>query len=431
MKNKRLIAVLGMHRSGSSAITKGLEVLGVDLGSHLMEADANNTKGYFEDVDFNQLNTAILRANGHDWFSLARMDKYDFSSDKFTPLRRRALGLLKNKLAKSDLLGIKDPRLCRLLPFWKGVFDELGLEVSYVIILRDPEHIAASLFARDSIPRVKSLYLWLEHMIPVFQETRGCNRCVVNYDQLVSQPVTVIESLAGELDLDKQLDRQALQAYGTEFIDAGLKHHRGKPGPDAGFTSELTGQLTTLLDNVSKRTISIDSPEFNRELDSINRAYRDRTDILAYIDTLDSIIIDRSKRLAEQAQRLENLSTVYNEAKVALDSGKEAIARCKLQIDGLKAETGEKEKALAALKVSLEERHSKIASLEQTLSELNAQTRESERRMKTLERRYESTVSDAEDLALQLDKIHASFSWRSLAVLRKPWNFLRQLFKPG
>jgi hypothetical protein len=39
-----LIAVLGMHRSGTSAITRGLTVLGVRLGAKLMPPAVNNGK---------------------------------------------------------------------------------------------------------------------------------------------------------------------------------------------------------------------------------------------------------------------------------------------------------------------------------------------------------------------------------------------------
>lgn len=431
MKNKRLVVVLGMHRSGSSAITKGLEVLGVDLGSHLMAADASNAKGYFEDIEFNQLNSAILRAGGHEWYSLSRIDRDDFKADKFAPLKDRAKEFLESKLKDTDLLGLKDPRLCRLLPFWKDIFAALQLDTAYVIILRNPESIAASLFARDSFPRVKSLYLWLEHMIPVFQETSGQSRCVVDYEQLLSQPETVIQGLADELDLRARLDHAALHAYGSGFIDARLKHHQGKPDPETGFTPTPVGQLAGLLDRVSRRDISIDAPEFNQEIDSIDRAWRDRTDILAYIDTLDYIIIDWSRKLAEQGKRLKALSGAHGEATDALESTREKVARRESQIEGLKTEGAEKDEQLAALQDSLQTRLSKITSLERSLSDLHDQVKASEERLKILQLRYESSASEAQELAHQLDEMQSGLLWRTSFALRKPWDFLKQVFKPN
>lgn len=418
-----------MHRSGSSAITRGLEVLGADLGSHLMAADANNTKGYFEDIEFNQFNTRLLGANGHDWYTLSRIDKDDFKAEKFIPLKERAIELLKSKLARTDLLGIKDPRLCRLLPFWKKVFDALQLDVSYIIILRDPESIAASLFARDFIPRVKSLYLWLEHMIPVFRETMGCSRCVVDYDQLVSQPDTVIRNLADKLDFHAQLDQQALQKYATEFIDVTLKHHQGKPGPEAGFTSKPVRRLARLLESVSSQNTSIDSPAFIREIDAIDQAYRDRTDILAYIDTLDSIVIEKIRNLAEQGEQLDSLSTEYEETREALESSQQTISGLELQIGNLKTEIAKKDEQRASLEGLLNESRYKVESLERSLSNLHAQIGENEQRMEALEQRCESTTADAENLAWQLDEIHSGLFWRSSLVARKAWGYLAYVLK--
>ena len=59
---KSIIVVLGMHRSGTSAITRGLMVLGVELGDHLMPpAPNNNDKGFFEDIDVNAINVELYR----------------------------------------------------------------------------------------------------------------------------------------------------------------------------------------------------------------------------------------------------------------------------------------------------------------------------------------------------------------------------------
>ena len=57
------IPVLGMHRSGTSALTRSLLTLGVDLGGHLMEPMPEiNAKGFWEDMDIYQLDEEMLRA---------------------------------------------------------------------------------------------------------------------------------------------------------------------------------------------------------------------------------------------------------------------------------------------------------------------------------------------------------------------------------
>jgi hypothetical protein len=46
-----VLVVLGMHRSGTSALTGMLHHLGVALGEHLMPASADNPRGYWEHSD--------------------------------------------------------------------------------------------------------------------------------------------------------------------------------------------------------------------------------------------------------------------------------------------------------------------------------------------------------------------------------------------
>ena len=69
---QRLIVVLGMHRSGTSTMTRALQVMGVELGSRLMPAvEGVNDTGFWEDLDLNELNIEMLGALNREWHSLA------------------------------------------------------------------------------------------------------------------------------------------------------------------------------------------------------------------------------------------------------------------------------------------------------------------------------------------------------------------------
>jgi len=71
-QGKSIVVVLGMHRSGTSAITRGLQVMGVNLGNQLMPPVAgNNEKGFFEDTAVSSINSELLGAMGQDWHTLA------------------------------------------------------------------------------------------------------------------------------------------------------------------------------------------------------------------------------------------------------------------------------------------------------------------------------------------------------------------------
>ena len=53
------ILILGMHRSGTSALSGTLSILDVYLGSKLIPALEQNAKGFFENTQLNTLNNNL------------------------------------------------------------------------------------------------------------------------------------------------------------------------------------------------------------------------------------------------------------------------------------------------------------------------------------------------------------------------------------
>ncbi len=117
-ERKRLILVLGMHRGGTSAVTRGLAALGVSLGERMMPAHAINEKGLFEDLDIFELDEALPAALGDTWHGFLPIAPERFAEASLRPRRKKAVAPLGAKLGATPLYGIKDPRLPRLLPFW-------------------------------------------------------------------------------------------------------------------------------------------------------------------------------------------------------------------------------------------------------------------------------------------------------------------------
>ena len=113
----RLVLVLGMHRSGTSTLARGLRVLGVALGKNLLPAHPCNPKGFFEDAGLYAFNKALLAQLGLTWRSPEAPDTAALRRLAAGPPGVTALGLLREKSAGQAILGLKDPRMSRLLPF--------------------------------------------------------------------------------------------------------------------------------------------------------------------------------------------------------------------------------------------------------------------------------------------------------------------------
>ena len=114
----RLIVVLGMHRSGTSAITRALMALGVDLGSSLLPPDKDiNDAGYWEDVDLNRLNMEMLHALQTDWHHLAPLPQDFVARLSERGFLLRAVDLLRAKISAWSVLGLKIRESLYYCPF--------------------------------------------------------------------------------------------------------------------------------------------------------------------------------------------------------------------------------------------------------------------------------------------------------------------------
>ncbi|KIE57715.1 hypothetical protein A946_11735, partial [Methylacidiphilum kamchatkense Kam1] len=154
-----LVIVIGMHRSGSSALMRALSYLGVELGEELLEARPDNPRGFWEDKELLAINELLLQASGLRWDS-CQHPRVDVFRPEVRRLWERAIESFRGKLSCGDSFGMKDPRMIRLLEFWHSVFQELGVSPSYVLSLRDPLSVAESLFRRNGFSQDKIRFVY-------------------------------------------------------------------------------------------------------------------------------------------------------------------------------------------------------------------------------------------------------------------------------
>lgn len=227
LQNKQLVVVLGMHRSGTSVVTRGLQVLGVDLGVSLMSASAgNNDKGFWEDTGFNELNVELLASIGHEWHSLAPVLEDEWRQPVVESFRLRAIELLRARFAGVDCFGVKDPRMARTLPFWQPIFAHMGLRVGYVIACRNPANVVHSLAQRDGFELEKGYLLWLEHMLLSLRYSQGEPRVFVDYDRVLQAPVRELQRMARVLNLPFDETSEEMTLYQQDFLEVSLCHHQ-------------------------------------------------------------------------------------------------------------------------------------------------------------------------------------------------------------
>jgi hypothetical protein len=224
--NSHCIIVLGMHRSGTSALTGCLGLLGVELGSSLIPAHPElNAKGHWEHREAVSLNEQLLASMERTWHD-ERLLPNGWSK---TPAAEAIIGEIKNLLqrefARTPLWGLKDPRLCRLLPIWLGAIAENGAEPLFILALRHPEEVARSLARRDGIPKERAYLLWLDYMLEAERASRGRPRIVISYEALLADWRRALSPLASRLGHGLlPLDDSEVSARIDAFLSPTMRH---------------------------------------------------------------------------------------------------------------------------------------------------------------------------------------------------------------
>lgn len=221
MAKKKLIIVLGMHRSGTSAVMNALSCLGVQQGDDLLPPGVDNPKGFFEDRDLNLLNIEMLEFIGKQWFSLSLVEDADVDMLIANGYLDKAAKLISEKTRTATIFGFKDPRVSKLLKFWKLVFARLDYDLNYIFCIRNPLSVAQSLQARNKIPLKKGCWLWLSYNLAIAAESHT-PLIPLDYDQLMESPSEQIDYLSNALGLS--VDPMLREEFIGGFLDKNLRH---------------------------------------------------------------------------------------------------------------------------------------------------------------------------------------------------------------
>lgn len=221
-----IVPVLGMHRSGTSALAGALHIGGIAMGTdrHFDPPPMpQNPRGFYEDYRFSRVNDRICRKNGY------RVKSWEVPPpimDDSLPLLARRLLLLRSNGRRFTSWGWKDPRTCLTFGFWISSLRLLGRlgDVHVVFGFRDPLAVAESLRRRNDLGLERSLDLWHAYNDRALRtlDASGVSASFVEFSELLDDPLGVLGGLAGSLP---GLDPEA----GTRFVEPELDHASSSP----------------------------------------------------------------------------------------------------------------------------------------------------------------------------------------------------------
>ena len=338
-----------MHRSGTSATARVLSLLGLQLPENGMGPTPSNQFGHWgESIPIYALHEKLLADAGSAWDDVSPFPAAWLHSSAGREYQAKLTRTVKEEYPGSAPFAIKDPRICRLLPMWLGVLDALDVRPAFVICVRNPIEVAASLAKRDGFSNSKGLLLWLRHMLDAERHTREQPRAFVSYADLLRDWDSAMQLVSKGIDVSWPRTGHLVRTEIEKFLSAEHRHHEASTqelNARADVVDWVKETWALLLDACSSEA-SLDPSR----LDAL-RAMLDDAD-LAYGPLLaeSQLVASELRRSAEEqrthleserrdlSERLDAREADLEEVRMRLQARDESVTALEADLSRLQAE---------------------------------------------------------------------------------------------
>lgn len=206
-----------------------MNIHGCDLPATLMGASPGNEYGHWESQAIAEFNDELLESAGSHWDDVQSFNDAWYTSPRQPSYSARAKSLFESEFGQSPLFVLKDPRICRIAPFWLSVMEESGVEPAIILPIRQPRGVADSLERRDERPSWYGSLIWLRHVLDAEYTSRGYNRVFSSFDLLLNDWRLQIDRIVKGLGLHLPRMSPISAHEADQFIKA--------PQPEQPFSS--------------------------------------------------------------------------------------------------------------------------------------------------------------------------------------------------
>ncbi len=326
-----------MHRSGTSALTGLLEMMGLHVGEpgELIPAKADNPKGFFERQGVFDIHHELLAELGATWDAPLKVIDELSSSPPLNGFVDR-LHAHVQALNQYPAWVLKDPLLCLLFPLWRDLLDEPAA----IVIHRSPVEVAQSLLERNGLPMQVGVALWELYTLMALEQTRDLRRCLVHHGRLLLEPNEVARELAGFLGRCGDRPRVPEAEEVRRFVDPALSRAKGDPSLRPHL---LNNRRTSLLDALDRgeleglqcgrQALSHDSEDLLLAFAELEDARSERVQALRERDSIfaeknaclaqvDGLLAERERMLRESEQQRLESDRICQEKAVLLEQAR-------------------------------------------------------------------------------------------------------------
>lgn len=296
-----IVCIAGMHRSGTSMVSRLLNLAGVHLGdpTDMHPAAADNPHGYWEHASFVELNEALLEAAGTGWGLHLPLEAGWLERPEVAALVPAARELAGAMATEASVWGWKDPRNSLTLPFWQRVLED---DIVVIHCLRHPDDVRRSLDARGQDVGIDAWFDYNDHLL----ERGDLRRIVTHYDAFFEDPRAELVRLLEFIGL--AADDASLDAA-CATINPESRHNRSAGDlPDPG----VAGMYAALCEAAGFRAAALDP--------MLAAAAAERGRLRRRADELQRISEDRRRELVAAGDHIDRITEHRDSLQSQLDT---------------------------------------------------------------------------------------------------------------
>ncbi|MEO8721924.1 MAG: hypothetical protein ABI395_00145 [Sphingobium sp.] len=361
------ILVLGMHRSGTSALTNVLHLLGCQLPKNLIGPGLGNELGHWESEPIVAFNDDVLASAGSSWNDWRPFNSGWYQSPLYRNFVARGRNLLREEFEASSLFVLKDPRICRIANLWLEIFAAEGVETAVVLPVRNPIEVGNSLNDRDLMDVGYGHLLWLRHFLDAEIASRGLSRIFCTYDQLLNDWPMLIDRMKAALGICWPRVSAAAGVEISTFLKKDHRHYVSSPSL-AGH--QISHWISKGYDIADRWSNSGETVSDMRILDSIRSEFDSASAAFAHLllpGTRSGVAGKGSRRRAELEQLLGDAEARAGAAEAELEGIRQELGVTKAREALLADELRQKSDALN----DFDELVTKIATAEIEITRLS------------------------------------------------------------
>jgi hypothetical protein len=365
--------------------------------------------GFREPLSVSALNEDVLCALESSWADLGAISPAAYGRGAVVALRRRAVEALTAEPGEPGSLVLGDPRISRLVPFWAEALERAGADARWVILLRNPTEVAASLAAWRGLSPAMAALVWLRQLLDAERSTRGLPRAVVRFEDLIGDWRSVRSALAERLGLSWPDDSTGTESALDRLIDPQRPRHSANRAAVEGDAPSLPGWVKQAYASLLRLCVDPRDGDGQAGLDDVRQEFDLAAGVFAPL-------------LAAERGGREDAEAARGEAGTQAEAARREVRTAREHIEALEAESARTTESyrrrvadLAAAAAGLEGlvaaarvRESDLTSM---LDRAQAKVAEHEQALAEERQRGEALAAGRHDLARRLRELQTSAAW--------------------